>query len=242
MKGGILNYKMKEKYSLGKKVLVIDDEKFILRLIEEFIKKEGFIFIPAYSAEEGLKKAKEEMPDIILLDIMLPGINGFEFCRILKKDRSLKGIPIIMLTGKAIETQHKVQGLTDGADDYIIKPFEGRELIARIKAVLRRHQVQQQDVIKKGRIVIDINNFTVSIDKKQVKLRPKEFDLLYLFMTKSGRVLPRSYIFESVWGDEYIEGTRTVDVHIRRLRKKLGPKTAKYIRTVEGKGYIFETP
>jgi len=159
----------------------------------------------------------------------------------LKQDKMTHSIPIMMLSGKAIETEDKVNGFEAGADDYLTKPFEIRELLARITALLRRYEVSEdfEEVIEKGGISLDVARAMVRVKGKLVNLRPKEFDLLYLLMKKAGRVLNRSYLLESIWGYEYFGATRTVDVHIRRLREKLGKEVAGKIKTVEGKGYMF---
>jgi len=150
-------------------------------------------------------------------------------------------IPIIMVSGKAMKTTDKVAGFEAGADDYLTKPFEATELVARIRALLRRYEFSEdfEEVIEKEGISLDVARATVRVKGKLVNLRPKEFDLLYLLMKKAGRVLNRSYLLVSIWGYEYFGATRTVDVHIRRLREKLGEEAAEKIKTVEGKGYMF---
>jgi len=226
---------------MKKKMLVVDDDPEVVDLLKEIFTAQNFIVISAGNGDEAIKKVREEKPDFILLDVVLPGLNGFEVCRILKQDRATHSIPIIMISGKAMETTDKVAGFDAGADDYLTKPFETKELVARIRAVLRRYETSEdfEEVVKKERISLDATRATVRVRGKLVNLRPKEFDLLYLLMKKAGRVLNRSYLLESIWGYEYFGATRTVDVRIRRLGEKLGEETARKIRTVEGKGYMF---
>ena len=226
---------------MKKKILVVDDDPEVVELLKEILIAQNFRVISAENGDEAIKKVREEKPDFILLDVVLPGLSGFEVCRILKQDKMTHSIPIMMLSGKAIETEDKVNGFEAGADDYLTKPFEPKELLARITALLRRYEVSEdfEEVIEKGGISLDVARAMVRVKGKLVNLRPKEFDLLYLLMKKSGRVLNRSYLLESIWGYEYFGATRTVDVHIRRLREKLGKEVAGKIKTVEGKGYMF---
>jgi len=226
---------------MKKKILVVDDDPGVVELLKEILIAQNFRVISAENGDEAIKKVREEKPDFILLDVVLPGLSGFEVCRILKQDKMTHSIPIMMLSGKAIETEDKVNGFEAGADDYLTKPFEPKELLARITALLRRYEVSEdfEEVIEKGGISLDVARAMVRVKGKLVNLRPKEFDLLYLLMKKSGRVLNRSYLLESIWGYEYFGATRTVDVHIRRLREKLGKEVAGKIKTVEGKGYMF---
>jgi len=226
---------------MKKKILVVDDDPEVVELLKEILTAQNFRVISAENGDEAIKKVREEKPDFILLDVVLPGLSGFEVCRILKQDKMTHSIPIMMLSGKAIETEDKVNGFEAGADDYLTKPFEPKELLARITALLRRYEVSEdfEEVIEKGGISLDVARAMVRVKGKLVNLRPKEFDLLYLLMKKAGRVLNRSYLLESIWGYEYFGATRTVDVHIRRLREKLGKEAARKIKTVEGKGYMF---
>jgi two-component system alkaline phosphatase synthesis response regulator PhoP len=226
---------------MKEKILVVDDDPEAVELLKEILTAQNFRVISASNADEAVRKAREEKPDFILLDVVLPGLNGFEVCRILKQDRMTHSIPVMMLSGRAMETKDKVNGFEAGVDDYLTKPFEPKELVARINAVLRRYELSEdfEEVIEKGGISLDVARATVRVEGKPVNLRPKEFDLLYLLMRKAGHVLNRSYLLESIWGYEYFGTTRTVDVHIRRLREKLGKEAARKIKTVEGKGYMF---
>lgn len=226
---------------MKKKILVVDDDAGAVELLKEILTTQDFRVISARNGDEAIRKVREEKPDTVVLDVVLPGLNGFDVCRVLKQDKMTHSIPIIMLSGKAMETRDKVTGFEAGADDYLTKPFEAKELVARIRALLRRYELSEdfEEVVEKEEISLDVTRATVRVKGKLVNLRPKEFDLLYLLMKKAGRVLNRSYLLVSIWGYEYFGATRTVDVHIRRLREKLGEEAAKKIKTVEGKGYMF---
>jgi len=219
------------------KILVIDDEPDLVELVKDVLERNDYSIISAANADLGVKKVRESKPDLIILDLNLPGIGGIELCRILKRDRKTSGIPIIMLTVKSAETD-KVAGLEAGADDYITKPFSTAELVARVKAVLRRilYVGEQGEVLVSGNIKLDSTEHIVYVKDKQIDLTPKEFNLLYLLMKKKGKVLSRTFLMETIWGYEYVGGTRTVDVHVRHLREKLGQE-AKRIETVESVGY-----
>lgn len=227
---------------MKEKILIVDDEKDIVKLLDYNLKKEGYRTLLAYDGEDALDMAVRERPDIILLDLMLPGIDGLEVCRQLKKEDKTSGISIIMLTAKTREAD-KIVGLELGADDYVTKPFSPREIVARIKAVLRR--VKDKDklpqILSIGNINIDFSRITVSINNKPVELTSKEFELLKTLIGAKGRVLSRDFLLDTIWGyDHAIEiQTRTVDVHIRTLRKKLKSE-AKRITTVKNYGYRFE--
>ena len=227
---------------MKEKILIVEDEKDIVKMLEYNLKKEGFRVIDARDGEDALDLAMREYPDLILLDLMLPGIDGLEVCRALKKETKTASIPIIMLTAKSQESD-KVVGLELGADDYITKPFSVRELLARIKAVLRRaaEKGKLPEVFQAGDLRIDFSRISVSVKAKPVELTAKEFELLKTLLKAKGRVLSRDYLLDTIWGfDHAMEiQTRTVDVHIRTLRKKL--KTAsKHIITVKNYGYRFE--
>jgi len=220
---------------------VVDDDSKGAQVLKEILTAQDFRVDWVRNGDEAVKKAREESPDLVLLEAILPGFSGFEVCQILKQDKVTHSIPVIMLSGRAVGIRDKVAGFDAGADDYLTKPFEADELVARIRAVLRRYEVSDdfEEVIEKEGISLDVTRATVRVKEKLISLRPKEFDLLYLLMKKAGRVLTRSYLLESIWGYEYFGDTRTVDVHIRRLREKLGEPVARKIRTVEGKGYMF---
>lgn len=222
--------------------MIIEDEPDIVRMLEYNLKKEGFRIVCASGGEEALRRAERERPDIILLDLMLPEIDGLEVCRRLRQSPETSGIPVIMLTAKSRETD-KIVGLELGADDYITKPFSVAELIARVKAVLRRLHDKEKlpDVFKAGNLAIDFSKIKVSIGNKQLELTAKEFELLSAMVKAKGRVLSRDYLLDNIWGfDNAVEiQSRTVDVHIQTLRKKL-KQEAKRIVTVKNYGYRFE--
>ena len=221
-------------------ILIVEDEKDIVKMLEYNLKKEGYKVLVADDGEEAIEDANAKHPDLILLDLMLPGLDGLEVCKELKKERKTKSIPVIMLTAKAQESD-KVVGLELGADDYVTKPFSPRELIARIKAVLRRGKEDLPEVIKIGDLGLDFSKIEVTVKDKPVELTAKEFELLKTLIQAKGRVLSRDYLLDNVWGFNHaIEiQTRTVDVHIRTLRMKL-KSAAKYIITVKNYGYRFE--
>jgi len=227
---------------MKEKILIVEDEKDIVKMLDYNLKKEGFRTISAYDGEDALDLASREHPDLIILDLMLPGMDGLEVCRELKRESNTASIPIIMLTAKSQESD-KVVGLELGADDYITKPFSPRELVARIKAVLRRVKEKGKlpEVLKIGDLGIDFSKIQVSVKGKPIELTSKEFELLKILIKAKGRVLSRDYLLDTIWGfDHAIEiQTRTVDVHIRTLRKKLKAE-AKRILTVKNYGYRFE--
>ncbi|PIP67770.1 MAG: DNA-binding response regulator [Candidatus Omnitrophica bacterium CG_4_9_14_0_2_um_filter_42_8] len=224
------------------KILIIEDEKDIVRMLDYNLKKEGFRVFAANNGEDGLDKARKEHPDLILLDLMLPEMGGLEVCKAVKNDTKTAAIPIIILTARAQEAD-KIVGLELGADDYVTKPFSPRELIARIKAVLRRVKEKEKlpEVFKIGDMVIDFSKIMVSIKDKPIELTSKEFELLKILIKAKGRVLSRDYLLDTIWGfDQALEiQTRTVDVHITTLRKKL-KNESKRIVTVKNYGYRFE--
>jgi len=221
-------------------ILIVEDEKDIVKMLDYNLKKEGYKVIVADDGEDALDLAKSKSPDLIHLDLMLPGLDGLEVCKELKNERKTRLIPVIMLTAKAQESD-KVVGLELGADDYVTKPFSPRELVARIKAVLRRGKEKLPEVIKIGDLGLDFSKIEVTVKDRPVELTSKEFELLKTLIQAKGRVLSRDYLLDNVWGFNHaieIE-TRTVDVHIRTLRKKL-KSAAKYIITVKNYGYRFE--
>lgn len=223
------------------RILVVEDDKNIARLIKYNLEKAGFEALIARTGEQALKMLEKEALGLIILDIMLPRIDGFETCREIKKDKSLARIPIIMLTAKGEEVD-RVVGLELGADDYVVKPFSPRELVLRIKAILKRKVVSaksDKDLIESGGITIDVARHIVRIDKKEIALTRMEFKLLVTLMQRRGRVQSRDILLDSVWGIEAALTTRTVDTHIKSLRRKLG-KLGKYIETVRGMGYRFK--
>lgn len=221
-------------------ILIIDDEQDILDLLSYNLKKEGFSIITAKDGASGKKAAISSAPDLIILDLMLPGIDGLELCRILKKEPQTALVPIIMLTAKGQEMD-KVKGLEMGADDYVTKPFSVKEIIARVKALLRRTTKETSEIYNYGGLYVDLSSHEVKINGKQVALSPLEFKLLKFFITHQERVYDRDQLLDLVWGDEAFVEPRTVDVHIRRLREKIEPEGAKLIKTVRGTGYRFST-
>jgi two-component system alkaline phosphatase synthesis response regulator PhoP len=224
------------------KILIVEDEKDIVKMLEYNLQKEGFRTLSARDGEDALDMAMREHPDLVLLDLMLPGMDGLEVCKELKKEAKTDSIPIIMLTAKSQESD-KVIGLELGADDYITKPFSPRELIARIKAVLRRINEKEKlpQVFRVGDLTVDFSKIVVMVKDKPVAVTAKEFELLKTLLKAKGRVLSRDYLLDTIWGfDHAMEiQTRTVDVHIRTLRKKL-KNESKRILTVKNYGYRFE--
>lgn len=227
---------------MKEKILIVDDEKDIVKMLDYNLKKEGFRTLSCRDGEGALDLAGREHPDLILLDLMLPGLDGLEVCKALKKEGKTAPIPVIMLTAKRQEAD-KVVGLELGADDYVVKPFSPRELIARIKAVLRRVHEKEKlpETLKIGELAIDFSRIAVEVKGRQAELTSKEFELLKTLIKARGRVLSRDYLLDTIWGfDHALEiQTRTVDVHIRTLRKKLKSE-GKRILTVKNYGYRFE--
>lgn len=223
------------------KVLVVDDESHIIELLQFNLKKRGFNVIAAINGEEAIQLAIKEKPDLIVLDVMLPGMDGIDVCRKLRSDVSTSNIPIIMLTAKGEESD-KILGLEMGADDYLTKPFSPRELVARIKAVLRRVKPgEDEDVLKHKSIKMDLNKHEVYVNGVKKDLTPKEFELLKILISSPGRVYSREKLMESIWGYNYIGDSRTVDVHIRHIRQKIEEELGeKLIETVRGVGYRFK--
>jgi DNA-binding response OmpR family regulator len=224
------------------KILIIEDEKDIVRMLEYNLAKEGFKVLSAHDGRKGLDIARRERPDLVLLDLMLPGLDGLEVCKALKSDKGTASGRVIILTAKAQEPD-KVIGLELGADDYITKPFSVRELVARVKAVLRRGSEKEtaSKSLHIGDIRIDLSKIIVTVKDRPVELTAKEFELLKALVRSDGRVLSRDVLLDMVWGlDSAMDiQTRTVDVHIRTLRKKLKSE-ARRIVTVKSYGYRFE--
>jgi phosphate regulon transcriptional regulator PhoB len=226
-----------------KHVLVVDDEADIADLVLYNLKKEGFAVDAASDGEHALAKIRKGKYDLVILDLMLPGVQGMEICRIIRNDPKTARLPIIMLTAKGEEVD-RVIGLEMGADDYMAKPFSPRELIARVKAVLRRSAEQPASVriLKTGDLNIDSERYTVAVKGKSVKLSATEFKLLLFLAERKGRVFSRDQLLDAVWRDEAFVEPRTVDVHIRRLRSSIEEDPAKpvYIKTLRGIGYFFD--
>ncbi|WP_073589763.1 response regulator transcription factor [Anaerocolumna xylanovorans] len=227
---------------MGKKVLVVDDEKLIVKGIRFSLEQDGMEVDCAYDGEEALEAAKKKEYDVVLLDVMLPKMTGFEICQ---QIREFSNMPIIMLTAKG-DDMDKILGLEYGADDYITKPFNILEVKARIKAIMRRSTKQNADVQAKvvvfGDLKIDCESRRVYVNSKEVNLTAKEFDLLELLIFNPNKVYSRENLLNTVWGYDYPGDVRTVDVHIRRLREKIedNPSEPKYVHTKWGVGYFFQ--
>jgi phosphate regulon transcriptional regulator PhoB len=223
---------------------MVDDEKDIVDLVAYNLEKEGYETLKALDGEKALQLVRTKTPDLVVLDLMLPGIQGLEVCKRIRKDPETASIPIIMLTAKGAEID-KIVGLEVGADDYITKPFSVKELLARIKAVLRRSEARraagQAEVFEFKGLHIDFKSYEVTVDGKRVDLSPTEFRLLKFLSRNPGRVYSREQILDRVWGDEAFVEPRTVDVHIRRLRARIehDESSPDYIVTVRGAGYKF---
>lgn len=226
------------------KVLVVDDEKDILDLVAYNLNKEGFETETSENGEEALRMIRKGRHDLIILDLMLPGIQGMELCRILKTSDETFSVPIIMLTAKNEELD-KVLGLEMGADDYITKPFSPRELMARVKAVLRRtaERPPEQKIIRAVDLIINTETYTVTRKGIPIKLSATEFRLLTFLAERRGKIFDRDRILDAVWRNEAFVEPRTVDVHIRRLRSQIeeDPDHPRYIKTMRGVGYYFST-
>lgn len=222
------------------KILIVDDDENIVELIRIYFEKEGFATVTANNGVQALELFKSESPSIVILDIMMPEMDGWQTCREIRK---ISNIPIIMLTAKG-ETFDKVLGLELGADDYMVKPFETKELVARVKAVLRRSDAKEQISDKEivfPKLSINLSNYEIRIDGKLTEIPPKELELLYFLASNPNRVFTREQLLEEVWGFDYFGDSRTVDVHIKRLREKLEGIDANWqLKTVWGVGYKFE--
>ena len=224
---------------LKEKVLIIDDDKNICELVSLYLLKEGYEVFTAFNGVDGLEKFKSVNPDIIILDIMMPGMDGWEVCRTIKKKYTT---PILMLSAKG-ETFDKVLGLELGADDYIVKPFDSKELVARLKAVLRRSggvRENPNEVVLPD-LIVNKDNYSVILRGEAVEMPPKEFLLLYQFVSNPNTVFTRENLLHSIWGYDFYGDSRTVDVHIKRLREKINIGNPEWeLKTVWGIGYKFE--
>jgi len=225
------------------KILVVDDEPDIVELVTYNLRKEGFEVSSSFDGEEALAKIRKEKFDFIILDLMLPGIQGVEICRILRNDPRTKDLPIIMLTAKGEEVD-KIVGLEMGADDYMTKPFSPRELLARIKTVMRRTSEKAADekVVRIGKLTINKETYSVTKDDKTLELSSTEFRLLLYLAERRGKVFSRDQLLDAVWKDEAFVEPRTVDVHIRRLRTQIedDPANPGYVKTKRGIGYYVD--
>ena len=222
------------------KVLIVDDDEHIVELIKLYMDKEGFDTVTANNGKKAVELFKSEAPAIVILDVMMPEMDGWQVCR---EIRRVSNIPIIMLTAKG-ETFDKVLGLELGADDYMVKPFEPKELLARVKAVLRRSDTKESNAKKEivfPNLTINLSNYELKINGNIVEVPPKELELLYFLASNPNRVFTREQLLEEVWGFDYFGDSRTVDVHIKRLREKLEGVEANWqLKTVWGVGYKFE--
>jgi DNA-binding response OmpR family regulator len=223
------------------KVLVVDDEPSIVELVRFTLEREGFTSIAAADGQEALDKVEAGHPDLVLLDLMLPRLGGLDVCRLLRQRHP--SLPIIILTARGDETD-KVLGLELGADDYITKPFSPRELVARVRAVLRRTAPGGEEtgsLLRVGNVTLDPQKYEVTVGGRRIDLAPKEFDLLRMLMANKGVVLTRDVLLQKVWGYDFAGDTRTIDVHIVRLRQKIeeDPSEPRLIETVRGVGYRF---
>lgn len=225
------------------RVLVVDDEESLVKLITHNLHREGYDTITAFDGNEAWTLIKTEAPDLILLDLMLPGMDGLEICRQMGEEKI--HIPVIMLTAKGEEID-RVLGLEIGADDYVTKPFSVRELMARVKAMLRRRRtsepVEKTEIIEAGDVILRTDSYEVFLKGKKIDLTLKEFELLDILVRNRGKVLKREYLLRSLWDYTETANTRVLDVHISKLREKIEPDTANpsYIKTVRGIGYKFE--
>jgi two-component system response regulator RegX3 len=225
------------------RILVVEDEESFSDPLSYMLQKEGYDVAVAETGPGALTEFDRNGADLVLLDLMLPGISGVDVCRAL---RAKSSVPVIMLTAKDSEVD-KVVGLELGADDYVTKPYSGRELLARIKAVLRRHAEPEELVpstVESGPVRMDVERHTVSVNGEPVSLPLKEFELLEMLLRNAGRVLTRGQLIDRVWGADYVGDTKTLDVHVKRLRAKIEPDPGqpRFIVTVRGLGYKFETP
>ena len=225
---------------MSKRALIVEDDGNIAELLRLYLEKDGFDVIIASDGGNGVRLALSENPDVILLDIMLPVLDGWQVCR---KVRESSRVPIIMLTAKG-ETYDKVNGLEMGADDYIVKPFEVKELLARIHAVMRRTEPEEKSGEKKlsfDKLTINLDSYELIVDGKKVETPPKEMELLFHLATTPNRVYTRNQLLDEVWGFDYFGDSRTVDVHVKRLREKLEGVSEQWtLKTVWGVGYKFE--
>lgn len=226
---------------MNSRILLVDDENDILEFLSYNLEKEGFQVATASNGKEAIEKLSDFNPHLIVLDVMMPGMDGIETCEQIRSNPDYNNILITFLTARS-EDYSQVAGLEAGADDYINKPIKPKVLISRVKALLRRNtnnvQVEKpKDIIEISDIVIDKERYIVHVDAEPVNLPRKEFEILYLLASKAGKVYNREEIFEKVWGDDVVVGGRTIDVHVRKLREKLGRN---YIETVKGVGYKFK--
>jgi len=218
------------------KILLVDDEPDILEIVGYNLSNEGYQVITAENGQEGVKIAKKELPHLIILDVMMPEMDGIEACEIIRKNPDLKNTIVTFLTARG-EDYSQVAGFDAGADDYITKPIKPKVLVSKVKALLRRFKEEDvSETLRVGSLVINTDEYKITSKGKEIILPRKEFELLYLLASKPGKVFKRDDILDAVWGSEVVVGGRTIDVHIRKLREKLGDKSFK---TIKGVGYKF---
>jgi DNA-binding response OmpR family regulator len=227
---------------MAKKILVVDDEPTLVATLRYNLEQAGYAVATAADGEAALASARSQRPDLIVLDLMLPGLDGFEVCRILRREMAT---PILMLTAKTDEVD-KVVGLELGADDYVSKPFGMRELLARVRALLRRAEApaaSEGETLTSGDLAVDLRKREATRDGKALALKPKEYDLLVYLLRNPGRAFTRDQLLNQIWGYDFVGDTRTVDVHVRWLRQKIEPDAANPVRliTVRGVGYRFDS-
>ena len=224
------------------KILIVDDEKHIAELISLYLTKEGFETREVYDGRKAMDEFYSFKPELVLLDLMLPGVDGYQICTTIRKNSD---VPIIMLTARS-DTFDKVLGLEMGADDYIVKPFEPKEMVARVKAVLRRYEKSEtkedDKTVSFDNLKISLNDYTVIYHGESLSFPPKELELLYFLAENKNQVFTREQLLDKIWGYDYVGDSRTVDVHIKRIREKLNKGDENWsIKTVHGVGYKFET-
>lgn len=223
---------------MSKKILIVEDDSNIRELLRLYLEREGYEITEACNGEEGVEQWRKVNPDMILLDVMMPIMDGWQVCKIIREESK---VPIIILTAKG-ETFDKVNGLEMGADDYIVKPLEMREVVARVRAVFRRFAPEESGKISFDKLTVDKQAYDLIVDGKRVDAPPKEIELLYFLASNPNRVFTRAQLLDDVWGFDYFGDTRTVDVHVKRLREKLEGVSDKWeLKTVWGVGYKFET-
>ena len=223
---------------MSKKILIVEDDGNIRELLRPYLEREGYEITEAANGEEGVELWRKINPDMILLDVMMPIMDGWQVCKIIRKESK---VPIIIMTAKG-ETFDKVNGLEMGADDYIVKPLEMREVIARVRAIFRRLAPEDSGKISFDKLTVDKQAYDLIVDGKRVDAPPKEIELLYFLASNPNRVFTRAQLLDDVWGFDYFGDTRTVDVHVKRLREKLEGVSDKWdLKTVWGVGYKFET-
>jgi DNA-binding response OmpR family regulator len=224
---------------MSKSIFIVDDEPDMVKIATDLLESDGFVVYSDTHPAQALKKIRTNPPDLVILDLRMPDMDGYHVCKELKADPKTKHLPIIMVSVKSEETD-VVVGLEMGADDYISKPFRKRELLARVKTVLRRLDMDPRDQkIECGPFTVDYGSYSATLNNKTLALTPKEFELLGFFIRREGRVVTRAAMSENVWGTEFTGSTRTIDVHVDQLRKKLG-KYSTWIHGLKGIGYRFE--